>query len=126
MGQCSACRCFAYNRWSPSVSYQAQHPRVHVIDSAFGRHDRQPVGPVVEDADIERPVHARVGESIVLRDIDSFEFLAALEDAWKSERSSDVPATAVPFYGGWFLYLGYELAKAEAALKNNTLYEQDA
>ena len=41
-----------------------------------------------------------------------------LEDAWKSERCSDVPATGVPFYGGWFLYLGYELAgQIEPVLK---------
>jgi anthranilate synthase component 1 len=58
------------------------------------------------------------GDSIVLRNIDSFDFLAALEDAWRSQRCSDVPATAVPFYGGWFLYLGYELAgQIEPVLK---------
>lgn len=50
------------------------------------------------------------GESIVLRDIHSFDFLAALEDVWKAESCADVPATPLPFYGGWFLYLGYELA----------------
>jgi anthranilate synthase component 1 len=50
------------------------------------------------------------GESIVLRDIHSFEFLAALEDVWKAEGCADAPAIPVPFYGGWFLYLGYELA----------------
>jgi anthranilate synthase component I len=35
-------------------------------------------------------------------------FLAALEDWWKSLRTQ--PVSALPFTGGWVLYLGYELA----------------
>jgi anthranilate synthase component I len=35
-------------------------------------------------------------------------FLAALEDWWKSLRTQ--PLSALPFTGGWVLYLGYELA----------------
>ena len=37
------------------------------------------------------------------------DFLAALDDAWRAARV-DVPNTESPFHGGWFLYLGYELA----------------
>ena len=36
-------------------------------------------------------------------------FLAALDDWWRSERRPG-PVPALPFCGGWFLYLGYELA----------------
>jgi anthranilate synthase component 1 len=36
-------------------------------------------------------------------------FLAALDDWWQCDkRSGRVPQ--LPFHGGWFLYLGYELA----------------
>ena len=43
-------------------------------------------------------------------------FLAALDEWWADERAS--PASSVlPFTGGWFLYLGYELAaEVEASL----------
>lgn len=34
-------------------------------------------------------------------------FLGALDDWWRSER---LESTELPFAGGWFLYLGYELA----------------
>jgi len=36
-------------------------------------------------------------------------FLAALDDWWRSERHNE-PLPELPFHGGWFLYLGYELA----------------
>ncbi len=36
-------------------------------------------------------------------------FLAALDAWWRDERSTGT-ATGLPFAGGWFLYLGYELA----------------
>jgi len=36
-------------------------------------------------------------------------FLDALDAWWKQEHTT-VPATHLPFHGGWFLYLGYELA----------------
>jgi anthranilate synthase component 1 len=41
-------------------------------------------------------------------------FLAALEEWWLAERAAPAPATgapALPFTGGWALYLGYELAQ---------------
>lgn len=38
-------------------------------------------------------------------------FLATLDDWWQSyAHESPEPATELPFRGGWFLYLGYELA----------------
>ncbi len=36
-------------------------------------------------------------------------FLAALDDWWRSE-NRDGPVPELPFHGGWFVYLGYELA----------------
>lgn len=36
-------------------------------------------------------------------------FLAALDDWWKREQN-DSATSDIPFCGGWFLYLGYELA----------------
>ena len=37
------------------------------------------------------------------------DFLSALDDWWRLERC-DTIASSLPFHGGWFLYLGYELA----------------
>ena len=42
---------------------------------------------------------------------DGRDFLKELDALWMKERtSSDTDATGLPFRGGWFLYLGYELA----------------
>ena len=37
------------------------------------------------------------------------DFLLALDKWWQQEKCDD-PGSALPFQGGWFLYLGYELA----------------
>jgi anthranilate synthase component 1 len=45
------------------------------------------------------------------------DFLANLDRWWEQERVES-PATELPFWGGWFLYLGYELAaQVEPSLK---------
>lgn len=51
------------------------------------------------------------GESLVLQDREAFDFLEAL-DALRIREGAGHPACAdgLPFQGGWFLYLGYELA----------------
>ncbi len=49
------------------------------------------------------------GAALVLEDASGPDFLSALDDAWRSERVEPV-ASHLPFAGGWFLYLGYELA----------------
>ena len=51
------------------------------------------------------------GESIVLDDAgrDNPAFLDSI-DAWWSEERQDLQPSELPFRGGWFLYLGYELA----------------
>jgi 4-amino-4-deoxychorismate synthase (2-amino-4-deoxychorismate-forming) component I len=38
------------------------------------------------------------------------DFLAAVDAAWRRERIETVSGADVPFTGGWFVYLGYELA----------------
>ena len=38
------------------------------------------------------------------------QFLAALDACWRAERVGHPEEGAAPFSGGWFLYLGYELA----------------
>ncbi|HED15456.1 MAG TPA: hypothetical protein ENI64_01350, partial [Gammaproteobacteria bacterium] len=44
-------------------------------------------------------------------------FLDLLDQHWLANRT-ELPATALPFSGGWFLYLGYELAgEIETGLK---------
>lgn len=40
----------------------------------------------------------------------SNDFLAALDVAWTNERCDRLHDTHLPFRGGWFVYLGYELA----------------
>ncbi len=56
------------------------------------------------------------GEALVLNDIGRLEgaaksrdFLAALDEKWRAESTCTIDTT-LPFTGGWFLYLGYELA----------------
>ncbi|MDX1507343.1 MAG: chorismate-binding protein, partial [Woeseiaceae bacterium] len=55
-------------------------------------------------------------QSIVLRK-QQFDFLDELDRQWRAERVNAAPS-ALPFTGGWFLYLGYELAaQVEPSLK---------
>ncbi len=49
------------------------------------------------------------GESIELHDAGEPDFLSALDEAWRAE-ACEQGAGSLPFRGGWFLYLGYELA----------------
>ncbi len=37
------------------------------------------------------------------------DFLSALDQQWQSDRKQDETTVDLPFSGGWFLYLGYEL-----------------
>ena len=37
------------------------------------------------------------------------DFLAQLDASWHADRCPHI-ATSLPFFGGWFVYLGYELA----------------
>jgi len=39
------------------------------------------------------------------------DFLKNLSHWWQSQRNSSIECETLPFNGGWFLYLGYELAK---------------
>ncbi len=39
------------------------------------------------------------------------EFLPALDDWWRSIRQAPVAESPVPFRGGWFVFLGYELVR---------------
>ncbi len=41
---------------------------------------------------------------------DTGSFLAALDQLWAQERQGTDTTQSLPFLGGWFLYLGYELA----------------
>ena len=43
--------------------------------------------------------------------INGNDFFTNLSEWWKSERNTSVECEMLPFAGGWFLYLGYELAK---------------
>ncbi len=51
------------------------------------------------------------GETIELRKTDEFDFLDALDEAWRAEqvKGQDSQHPELPFHGGWFLYLSYEL-----------------
>ncbi len=39
------------------------------------------------------------------------QFLPALDEWWLSHRVAEDPLTVLPFHGGWFVYLGYELVQ---------------
>jgi anthranilate synthase component 1 len=49
------------------------------------------------------------GDTLELRSLEAFDFLDALDDCWARE-AADHAQEPLPFSGGWFLYLGYELA----------------
>jgi anthranilate synthase component 1 len=68
------------------------------------------------------------GQSLTLSDLDHLsgpgsdaqtDFLAALDNWWRQEKGDDYePPPGTPFHGGWFIYLGYELAaQVEPSLK---------
>ena len=44
-------------------------------------------------------------------DVDGNDFLDNLSHWWKTQHLDNVNCEALPFSGGWFLYLGYELAQ---------------
>ena len=50
------------------------------------------------------------GETIALHELHAFDFLQALDTRWKAEADGDGYQGSLPFHGGWFLFLGYELA----------------
>ena len=52
------------------------------------------------------------------KDIVNNDFLDSLSHWWKDKRDCTIECENLPFSGGWFLYLGYELSKqVEATLK---------
>jgi len=46
-----------------------------------------------------------------LNELEGNDFLNNLSSWWKAQRNKSINCEALPFSGGWFLYLGYELAK---------------
>ncbi len=67
---------------------------------------------------------ASPGEALILEDIGHLDgqpghrnFLSALDEQWRAEFTG-IEHSNIPFTGGWFLYLGYELAgEIESALR---------
>ncbi|VAW79682.1 Para-aminobenzoate synthase, aminase component [hydrothermal vent metagenome] len=80
-------------------AYPARYP--HLLESAAtGEQGRYDI------------LFAFPGKSIELREATAFDFLDALDEAWREEQSKEQfeRNPALPFHGGWFLYLSYELA----------------
>jgi anthranilate synthase component 1 len=50
------------------------------------------------------------GETIALNELRTFDFLRELDIRWKAEAEGVSYQGSLPFHGGWFLFLGYELA----------------
>jgi len=50
------------------------------------------------------------GETVTLSKPHAFDFLQQLDTRWKAEAEGASGQGSLPFRGGWFLYLGYELA----------------
>jgi len=50
------------------------------------------------------------GETIALHERHAFDFLQVLDTRWKAAAAGDGYQGPLPFHGGWFLFLGYELA----------------
>jgi anthranilate synthase component 1 len=100
---------------------------VHALDDNLNLHALHCVAPerypfllqsTASDSSLGRfdILFACPGDSIVLENIGKLagkntgtEFLTALDDSWQQEKTGRV-ASPLPFLGGWFVYLGYELA----------------
>ena len=50
------------------------------------------------------------GDSLHISSLDELDFLCELDARWMEERIPRDEQSELPFRGGWFLYLGYELA----------------
>jgi len=50
------------------------------------------------------------GETLALHELHTFDFLQALDTHWKAAAQGSSCRGELPFQGGWFLFLGYELA----------------
>ncbi len=50
------------------------------------------------------------GDTLELRALQDFDFLNALDARWRDEALATDEHAELPFTGGWFVYLGYELA----------------
>ncbi len=50
------------------------------------------------------------GETITLSELHAFDFLRKLDERWKAAAEGISYQGSLPFHGGWFLFLGYELA----------------
>jgi anthranilate synthase component 1 len=59
-----------------------------------------------EEIRLDRDGVVRNGDGAVL----GTSFLDVLDAAWRAQRSDTLSENALPFLGGWVLYLGYELA----------------
>ena len=98
----SACRAEALDGGADLVALHAAHPDRYpfllestAADGRLGRYDI---------------LFVASGEQLVLADAAAgHDFLMSLDKAWRQERVETVDSS-LPFLGGWFLYLGYELA----------------
>lgn len=50
------------------------------------------------------------GDTIELSQLTDFDFLQALDARWQHDKVAGDEQSELPFTGGWFVYLGYELA----------------
>ena len=50
------------------------------------------------------------GETLALHELRDFDFLQELDTRWKAAAEGLSYQGSLPFHGGWFLFLGYELA----------------
>lgn len=99
----SAARCLpvAVPPRADLVSLHRRHPRryPHLLESAaLGPHGRFDI------------LFAFPGETLALHNLADRDFLDALDAAWRASRIAGNGLRPLPFDGGWFVYLGYELA----------------
>lgn len=81
-------------------------------------HRRHPARyPYVLESVVQGTVNSRYslvfafpGEQLLLLPGDGGDFLSELDARWEQSRLPADPGCCLPFRGGWFIYLGYELA----------------
>lgn len=107
----------------PDVHHQEQ--RLEAIPDLIGMHERNPSRyPFLLESAATGTTQGRYsllfgfpGESLSIVSPDETDFLASLDELWRRERLP--PAhSSLPFQGGWFFYLSYEVAgQVEPGLK---------
>ena len=91
-----------------NTAFPDRYPYLLDSVSRHPRHGRYDILFVALPEQLQLSRHGIVSGN-AMKDGDN-DFLLSLDRWWQRERADSTPDSILPFTGGWFLYLGYELA----------------